>query len=161
MGKYKIEISFERFESIDQLSKGDANLMRAAIDAAGTAYAPYSNFRVGAALQLDDGSIIKGSNQENAAYPACICAERVALTSKAVSHPHQKIKTIAVVSFLSDNEAVHPAAPCGECRQMIAEFENRQQMGIRIIMQIDENTILIAPSIESILPFHFKGNDLK
>ena len=161
MANYKREFSYERFSAIEKMNETDAELMHLAEKAAGTAHAPYSGFRVGAALLLDDGAKVQGSNQENAAYPACICAERVALTSAAVQYPGRRILSIAVAAYKGNKKITTPGSPCGECRQMIAEFEQRQGKSIRIIMKVSEEMILISDGVESLLPFHFNGEQLK
>jgi cytidine deaminase len=120
-----------------------------------TAYAPYSEFHVGAAVLLENGEIIAGNNQENAAYPSGLCAERVALFYAGSQYPTIAIKTIAI-SVKSKNVIIsEPLSPCGGCRQVIAEYENKFKKPIRIIMSGEKGQIYIANSIESLLPLMF------
>jgi cytidine deaminase len=142
----------EHFEDLDAESK---YLTHKAKDAAIHAYAPYSKFLVGAALLLEDGSIITGTNQENAAYPSGMCAERVALFAAAALHPEKQITKMAVVARRKGGKEVLPATPCGPCRQVVLEFEQRQEKMIEVIMQNQDHRWIKAPSAESLLPFCF------
>jgi len=161
MNKKVLNISFEQYNSADELKAEDKNLLQEAIDATKSAYAPYSNFKVGAAVLLDNGIIVKGSNQENAAYPSGLCAERVALFSAASQFPGVKIKAIAVTAFLKNELTPHPVSPCGDCRQVMAEYEHRYGAGIRFIMMDTDKKILVAENVKSLLPFLFSGESLK
>lgn len=140
--------------SLMELGAGDRALLQAAIVAADTAYAPYSNFHVGAALRLDDGTIVRGSNQENIAYPSGLCAERTALFAASAQNPGRAVETLAIVGRDADGRLV-PASPCGACRQVMAEQESRQAGKIRVICYHSDAKILIFEGVETLLPFIF------
>lgn len=161
MIKKSLTVSFEQYENIDELKSEDKKLLQDAIDATQSAYAPYSNFRVGAAVLLENGITIKGSNQENAAYPSGMCAERNALFSAGTQFPGIKIKAIAVTAFASNKTTPQPVSPCGDCRQVMAEYEQRYKKDIRFIMIGAENKILIAENVKSLLPFLFSSDSMK
>lgn len=144
-------------EGLDPESK---YLMHKAKDAALHAYAPYSRFQVGAAVLLADGSVITGSNQENAAYPSSMCAERVALYAVAAHHPEAVIKKIAVVARRKGLKDLIPVTPCGSCRQVLVEFEARQSSTIEIVMQINDHKWVVSRSAEALLPFTFTKANL-
>lgn len=151
------------FTIVDHLEDLDAEskyLAHKAKEATSHAYAPYSKFMVGAAVLLENGKVITGSNQENAAYPSGMCAERVALFAVASQYPDQKIIKIAVVAKHKNAKELAPAASCGPCRQVMLEFETRQQAPIQIVMQNQEHHWVLAPSAESLLPFCFSKNNL-
>lgn len=135
-------------------------LISKAKDAMQNAYAPYSGFMVGAALLLDNGAYITGSNQENAAYPLCMCAERVALYAKASFYPDARIQRMAIVAQKAGNDALVPATPCGSCRQVLVEFETRQGHAIEIIMLAEEHSWVMVSSAQSLLPHSFTGSNL-
>ena len=139
---------------IDKLNNSDRELLRCAIDAADTAYAPYSNFHVGAALRLGDGTIVKGSNQENVAYPSGLCAERTALFAASAQYPGEVVDALAIVGRDGEGHLV-AALPCGACRQVMAEQETRQGKPLRVICYQTDAKILIFEGIETLLPFIF------
>lgn len=145
-------------ENLDLESK---MLMEKAIEALPTAYAPYSKFRVATALLLDDGNVVTGTNQENAAYPAGMCAERVALFTVASQHPGKKIVKLLVLAKLDGESEIAPASSCGPCRQVMLEFEERQGQPIEIIMQSQDHLWVRATSAASLLPFCFSNRSLK
>jgi cytidine deaminase len=156
----KLETNIRIYDSADELSTDDQTLLKAAARAMDLAYAPYSNFKVGAAVRLTDGTIVIGSNQENAAYPMCLCAERVALGNASLNHPAEKLQTLAI-RVRNENKAIpEPAAPCGSCRQAISEMEDRQQQPIRILMQGDDDTVYEVESGQSLLPLGFNRHFL-
>src|SRR5689334_7244557 len=143
MRKEKQEINYTVYDSIDELPKEDAALLRKAKDATGNAYAPYSHFYVGAAAQLDNDVIITGSNQENASFPVGICAERVLLSSISSQYPNVPIRVIAI-SYKSDEvKSDHPVAPCGICRQTLQEYEQRLHQPIRLILGGETGKIIV------------------
>lgn len=144
-----------------ELDKFDIHLLEQAKKASNNAYAPYSNLHVGAALLLADGNIVWGSNQENAAYPSGLCAERTAIFSAGSNFSEQIITTIAVVAYKQSAQNFVPVAPCGACRQVILEYEVKQQSPIRILMQSDNNKIYMSPSISNLLPVQFSIQQLK
>ena len=124
------------FQDIDELSTVDKNLMEAAIQAAKNAYAPYSEFSVGAALLMEDNSIITGNNQENAAYPSGMCAERVAIWKAGSSYPNKKVQKIAISAFSSNKKLDKPVGPCGACRQTLLEYEINQKEAMEIFLWV-------------------------
>lgn len=148
----------EHLEDQDAESK---YLAHKAKDAASHAYAPYSKFNVGAALLLEDGTLVTGTNQENAAYPSGMCAERVALFTAAAQHPDVKITKIAVVAKKKGGKELLPATACGACRQVLLEFENRQQKPIEVVMYDQQHHWVKAPSAVSLLPFAFTKENLE
>lgn len=148
------------FQDIDELSTVDKNLMEAAIQAAKNAYAPYSGFSVGAALLMDDNSIIIGNNQENAAYPSGMCAERVAIWKAGSSYPNKKVKKIAITAISSNKKLDKPVGPCGACRQTLLEYEVNQKEAMEIFFMGEIGTVVKANSIASLLPFSFDSSYL-
>jgi cytidine deaminase len=155
------ETIYELYNSIEELKSEDKNLLKEAMNAAGSAYAPYSHFNVGAAVLLENGVIVKGSNQENAAYPSGLCAERVALFSSGAQYPDITIKSIAVTAFIESSKNAHPVSPCGDCRQVMAEYEHRYHKNIRLIMVTDGGKIIVLDSVKLLLPFMFNSDSLK
>lgn len=154
----------ESFLIVDQLEDLDLEskyLAHKAKDAANHAYAPYSRFLVGAAVLLEDGTIVTGTNQENAAYPSGMCAERVALYSAVAQHPQAVISKIAVVAKRKGSKELFPATSCGSCRQVMLEFEVRQEKPFEVIMQNEQHKWVKAPSAESLLPFSFTREGLE
>ena len=139
---------------LEELNPSDRALMDEAIAATGSAYAPYSNFKVGAAVRLDDGTIVRGSNQENVAYPSGLCAERTALFAASAQHSGHTVEALAIVAR-NPQEALVEAMPCGACRQVMAEQEGKQGKRMRVICYVSADKILIFEGIESLLPFVF------
>jgi len=139
---------------MSELSASDRELVEAAIEATGTAYAPYSHFHVGAALRLATGEIVRGSNQENLAYPSGLCAERTALFGASAAHPGAVFESLAIAGRDSEGRLTQ-ASPCGACRQVMAEYESRQQQKMRILTYQSEDKISIFEGVESLLPFIF------
>ena len=148
------------FQDIDELSTVDKNLMEAAIQAAKNAYAPYSGFSVGVALLMDDNSIIIGNNQENAAYPSGMCAERVAIWKAGSSYPNKKVKKIAITAVSSNKKLDKPVGPCGACRQTLLEYEVNQKEAMEIFFMGEIGNVIKANSIASLLPFSFDSSYL-
>lgn len=139
---------------LEELSSSDRALMDEAIAATGSAYAPYSNFKVGAAVRLDNGTIVRGSNQENVAYPSGLCAERTALFAASAQHSGHAVEALAIVAR-NPQEALVGAMPCGACRQVMAEQVGKQGKRMRVICYVSADKILIFEGIESLLPFVF------
>lgn len=157
MKKQSINFEVSVFESFKNLSKDDQHLMSIAVDCRTKAYAPYSNFYVGAAVLLSNGEIVVGNNQENAAYPSGLCAERVAVFYAASKYPDAGITKIAI-SASSKNQIVNtPVAPCGNCRQTLAEYESRQHSPIEILFMGVEGAVIACNSVSDLLPFAFDG----
>ena len=160
MQEKKIQLSFITAH-ISELSEKEQQLVENAKSALKTAYAPYSGFLVGSSVLLENGEIINGSNQENVAYPSGLCAERVALFYAGARYPDIKVKTIAV-SVLSKNfEVNNVISPCGACRQVMAEYEDKQEQSIKVILHSPTDEVLIANTVEDLLPFMFKSPFLK
>lgn len=151
-------IIVEHLEDLDAESK---YLAHKAKEATNHAYAPYSRFLVGAAVLLEDGSVVTGTNQENAAYPSGMCAERVALYSAAAQHPDVRITKVAVVARKKAGKELVPATSCGACRQVILEFETHQRKPIEVVMYDQEHHWIKTPSAASLLPFAFTKNSLE
>lgn len=135
--------------------------MEAAEEAREKAYAPYSNFRVGAALLLDNGEIITGNNQENVAYPSGLCAERVAIFFAGSQFPNTKILQLAVTARSEKKTLNEPIPPCGACRQSIAEYEIKQNHPIEIFFMGETGEVYKTDSIKVLLPLLFDNNSLK
>jgi cytidine deaminase len=152
---------FTLYEHFDDLDTESQYLIHKAKDAATHAYAPYSKFLVGSAVLLEDGSVVTGSNQENASYPAGMCGERVALFAVIAAHPEAKIKKIAVVAKRKSSKDLIPASSCGQCRQVMLEFETRQENLIEIVMQAPDHRWVKAVSAASLLPFSFSKDSLE
>ncbi|TRX57754.1 cytidine deaminase [Fulvivirga sp. M361] len=125
-----------------------------------SSYSPYSNYRVGAALLLENGQILTGSNQENASYPAGLCAERVALFYAASSYPDQVIKAVAVVARSARETEFKPVSPCGICRQVVLEYEMKQGVPIQLIFQTQDKQWIITKNSRVLLPFCFDRDNL-
>lgn len=155
MKEISITTQFSVFESIEELSKDIQNLINEAIAIRKKAYAPYSKFRVGAALLLDNGKIVLGSNQENAAYPSGLCAERVAIFHAGAIYPEAKILKIAISAASDTNQTTAPIPPCGSCRQSIAEYEIKQETPIEIYFMGEIGAIYQSASLKNLLPFMF------
>jgi len=160
MQEKKIELSFI-LAHLNELSAQEQQLVANAKSAFKTAYAPYSGFLVGASVLLENGEVINGSNQENVAYPSGLCAERVALFYAGAKFPDVKINTVAI-SVLSKNfEVKDVISPCGACRQVMAEYEDKQHRPIKVILHSPTDEVLIANKVEDLLPFMFKSPLLK
>ena len=143
-----------------ELNDVQKKLVDQAKDACKRAYAPYSQFNVGAAAMLDNGTIVTGSNQENAAYPSGICAERTTLFYAGAQYPDNAVTKLAIAAYKGDAYTKTPTAPCGACRQVILETEHRYGTPIEIILYGEEKTYIIT-SIESLLPLCFGKTDLE
>ncbi len=160
MKEIKLTTIFFEYQSLSELSVKDQELMQAAIDIRKKAYAPYSKFRVGAAILLEDGTVVVGSNQENAAFPSGLCAERTAIFYAGATHPHVAIVSIAISASSDVKTTTTPIPPCGACRQAILEYEDKQAQPIRMLFMGAEGPIIESPSLINILPFHFDKNSL-
>lgn len=151
----KITLEYTQLDHWNELSESDQGLVEKAYSAMEDAYAPYSKFRVGAALLLDDGNVVKGSNQENIASPSGLCAERVALFYAGANYPSVKVNTLCIVAHgdLVDTETI--LSPCGSCRQVMVETEKRQNSPFRVILVSQNNKTIITKSAASLLPLAF------
>ncbi len=148
------------FNGIIDLPLEIQSLMNQAIEVRKKAYAPYSKFRVGAAILLDNGKIVLGSNQENAAYPSGLCAERVAIFQAGAIYPESKIIKIAITAASDSNPTKTPIPPCGACRQSIAEYEFKQETPIEIYFMGETGEIFKSESINNLLPLSFDKSSL-
>ena len=161
MKQNKIEFSYLQFDSSEQLSEADAMLLEKARVVTKQAYAPYSNFYVGAVAVLENGEFVSGTNQENASYPVGICAERVLLGNAATQYPGVPILAIAI-SYESAHDASNkPISPCGMCRQALVEYEVRMDHPIRVILGGLTGEVQIIEKAISLLPFAFTSSNLK
>ena len=155
----KLIITYQMCE-YSSLSPDDRELVDKAMKMTEASYAPYSNFHVGAALRLENGVVVGGCNQENAVYPAGLCAERVAVFSSQAQYPNTKILSLAISARNTEGEFVTvPVSPCGSCRQVILEQEMRFNQPIRILL-VGQNGIFIFNSIKDLLPFAFSEDSL-
>lgn len=155
--KKKIIANILEYHSIDLFSDDEKKLITDAKKSVINAYAPYSNFKVGAAVLLRDGNTIGGNNQENAAYPTGICAEQVALFYANANFPDSAVITIVITAL--KNKKFVPVSPCGKCRQVMIEIEERYKTLIKIILY-GEDKIYVIESAKSLLPFHFGKENL-
>ena len=153
------EITLTHYQA-DELEISIVNLIEAAKKAALSAYAPYSNFQVGAALLLDTGEVIIGNNQENACFPAGLCAERVAFFAAKSQSPTSEILKVAIVAKPRSEDNFKMATPCGSCRQVMSEYENNQQHKIEIFLPHSDGSVYAAESLDTFLPFKFSNTDL-
>jgi cytidine deaminase len=160
MRTHNISFSYNEYERTEELNPEDRELIFAARESAINAYAPYSKFRVGAAVRLESGIIVRGSNVENAAFPSGICAERNALSNSISNHSNDKPVSIAIAALKEDGLTEEPVPPCGNCRQVIAEEELRTGNQIRILLS-GKNRTLVIESIRSLLPLQFNKKNLK
>lgn len=160
MQKQKITTEFTFFESIEELSFEIKHLMQQAISAREEAYAPYSKFKVGAAVLLQNKTIVLGNNQENAAYPSGLCAERIAVFSAGANYPEQLIKAIAITASSGNKPVENPVPPCGACRQALAEYEIKQKQPMAVYFMGEKGKIAKAESIRDLLPLWFDGSSL-
>ena len=161
MKNIRTEINYDLFDSANELPAEDQALLKLAIEATKTAYAPYSKFHVGAAVLLENGEVVQGSNQENAAYPSGLCAERVAVFAAGAHYPGIKIKTIAITANFENSTEPLSVSPCGDCRQVMAEYEHRYKAGIRLILTAGNGKIMVIPNIQTLLPLVFNSENLK
>ncbi|MDM1045740.1 cytidine deaminase [Myroides sp. 1354] len=160
MKKVEVVTTFIEYESILELKPQDQELMEQAIAIRKNAYAPYSQFRVGAALLLEDGTFVLGSNQENAAFPSGLCAERTAIFQAGALHPNKKILKIAISATSDLKVTNHPIPPCGACRQSILEYEVKQEQPIEMFFMGAEGMVCYSPSLLNLLPFHFDAKSM-
>ena len=154
MRKRKLVIEYEDYFAVEEMEPQDQELVYAAIDAQKGSYSPYSHFRVGAALRLEDGTIVKGSNQENNAYPAGLCAERTAMFYAGANYPDKAFDTLAIVGSDHNGICDNPATPCGECRQVMAEYQTKGGRPLKIIL-VGAKKIQKFFQVDDILPFIF------
>ena len=154
MTSKEIKIAYKEYETIDELEPRDKELAHAAIEAMQGSYAPYSNFNVGAAVMFEDGEIVKGANQENAAYPSGLCAERTALFYASASRPDKAMKALAIVAGQNGNICESPATPCGACRQVMAQYQTKSGIPMRVIL-VGSGKIWRFEKVDDLLPLIF------
>jgi cytidine deaminase len=160
MKENKFEFQYEVYNDISELKKEDADLLTNARATTKQAYAPYSNFFVGAVARLKNGETVAGTNQENASYPVGICAERVLLGNAATSYPGVSIDTIAISYDSKEVASDHPISPCGMCRQALLEYETRTGAPIRLLLAGQQGKIYIVKTVRFLLPFAFDSSEL-
>ncbi|MCJ7467391.1 MAG: cytidine deaminase [Maribacter sp.] len=161
MRKHHIAFDFLVFDNINELSAEDKSLMKVAVESRKNAYAPYSNFCVGAAVLLENGELVIGNNQENASYPSGLCAERVAVFQAGAKYPGVAIIAIAISAASKNYVVDRPAAPCGNCRQSLSEYELRQRRPINLLLMGEKGEVFKCPSIADMLPLGFNNSYLK
>lgn len=155
MENKSLSIDYTVFHSLDEMNSEDVRLIKEAVSMLDNSYAPYSHFNVGSAVMLDDKTIVRGSNQENAAYPSGLCAERTALFSAGANYPKQAIRKIAIAGR-NESNIFQAAFPCGSCRQVLSEYEHLAKQPISIIIFKNENEIYVFNGVNSLLPFAFE-----
>jgi cytidine deaminase len=155
-----LQIPVQIYPDASALDPADAILLEAARKATGDAYAPYSKFRVGAAVRLIGGQILTGSNQENASFPAGLCAERVVLSASSAIYPGETVVSLALTYINEKNPGNKPISPCGICRQTLAEYEQRFGQAIRLILAGETGEIFIVDRATDLLPFAFSKQEL-
>ena len=153
MTEKELKISYKEF-AFDELSGEDRQLVEAAVGAMRNAYSPYSNFKVGAAVRLSDGSIVIGSNQENAAYPSGLCAERTAMFAASAQHPELDIRSLAVAGGLDGQLEEVPASPCGACRQVMAQYQRKAGAPLSVLV-VGAECVWKFDRVDDLLPFIF------
>jgi len=150
----EIRILVHEYKQIEELPEDSRNLVEQAREASRRAYAPYSQFRVGAAILLENGEIVTGNNQENSAYPSGLCAERVAMFYAGSRFPQVPILKMAIAAFHKERYLTHPVYPCGDCRQVMLEYELRGRVPMQIILYGSEK-IQVVKSAKDLLPLPF------
>lgn len=160
MEKRRQEFEYFLFDSFEELSSEHQLLMSSAIAARKDAYAPYSKFQVGAAVLLENGKTVIGSNQENASYPAGVCAERVAILHAGAKYPGVEIKAIAISATSENHQVDKPVSSCGICRQSMAEYEQKQKAPIVILMMGEIGPVIQCDSVLDLIPFAFDSSFL-
>ena len=154
MAEKKLTIHYQEFTSPEEMTAQDQALAAAALDAQKGSYSPYSHFQVGAALRLADGTVVKGANQENAAYPSGLCAERTALFAAGANYPDVPMAALAIAGSDHGILCESPATPCGACRQVMAEYQKKSGQNLQIIL-VGSRRILKFKKVEDLLPFIF------
>lgn len=154
MKAVKLDINYTEYSSAEEMNPQDRQLVKAAIEAQKGSYAPYSRFNVGAALRLEDGTIVKGANQENAAYPSGLCAERTAMFSASANYPGKAMVSLAIVGGFEGTVSDNPCSPCGACRQVMAEYQTLSGQAMSVIMYGTKKTWKFD-KVDDILPFIF------
>ena len=154
MTNKELKIAYVEYDSVEQMDEQGRKLAMAAIEAMKLSYAPYSEFNVGAAVMLENGEIIQGSNQENSAYPSGICAERTAMFYASSSNPDKAMTGIAIAGGLKGTMAPRPVTPCGACRQVMAQYQTKSCRNMRVIL-VGADKIWSFEKVDDLLPFMF------
>lgn len=154
MTQKEIKVSFLEYKSVDELNPEDRELAAEAIEAMGSAYAPYSHFHVGAAVRMSNGQIVRGANQENAAFPSGLCAERTAMFAASARYPDKQMRSIALVGGVYGRMTAEPATPCGACRQVMAQYQTKAGQPVSVLM-IGARRIWKFEKVDDILPLIF------
>lgn len=160
MKKFEIKTTFTVYENEGELSAEDKKLLKMAREAATRAYASYSRFQVGAALLLDNGEIVTGSNQENCAYPSGLCAERTTAFYASSRYPNVPFKKLVVTAINPQKKLTSPVPPCGACRQVLSEYEQKGGIPMIVMMAGEEGEIWQVQSVADLLPLSFSGDYL-
>ena len=154
MVRKEFRIGYEEYASVEEMSATDRELCRAAVEALAGSYAPYSHFHVGAAVRMSDGTIVKGANQENAAFPSGLCAERTAMFSAGANYPGLDMVSLAVVARQDGRICSVPVAPCGACRQVMIQYQNKAGKPMSVIL-VGADHIKKFSRVDDILPLIF------
>ena len=155
-----LKTTIKVYDSRNELPSELGNLIEQAYQAARQAYCPYSHFQVGVALELVDGTIIKGNNQENAAYTSGLCAERTAAFYAAANYPDTPMHRMSIVAINPGKPLTVPISPCGSCRQSLLEFEQKFNHNIELILAAENGPIYVVPSVHDLLPCSFTSEYL-
>ncbi|MBP5336476.1 MAG: cytidine deaminase [Bacteroidales bacterium] len=156
MTNREINITYEEYKSIDELNAEDRELAAEAIKAMEGAYAPYSHFHVGAAVRMSNGQIVRGANQENAAFPSGLCAERTAMFAAGARYPDKDMLSLALAGGVMGRLASQPATPCGACRQVMAQYQAKSGKPMSVIM-ISADKVWKFEKVDDILPLIFNS----
>jgi|TARA_R100000789_G_scaffold1433_1_gene4573 cytidine deaminase len=160
MKPLKVTSNFEVYDAVEELPETIQDLMKEAVLARDNAYAPYSQFKVGAALVLDNQEVVTGSNQENASYPSGLCAERTAIYYAGARYPESQIENIAISAKSMKHKVDAPVPPCGACRQALVEYEVKQKAEIAVYFMGESGKVMKANSIKDLLPLIFDNSAL-
>ena len=156
MEQKEIHITYSQFGSVEEMNAEDRELVSESIEAMSGAYAPYSHFHVGAAVRLSNGQIVRGANQENAAFPSGLCAERTAMFAASSKYPDKDMLSIAIAVGVHGRLGSTPASPCGACRQVMAQYQTKSGKPMSIIMVAD-GKILKFEKVDDLLPMIFNS----
>lgn len=156
----QLTTEYQEFASAAELDQADRDLLQQAHQATSASYAPYSHFHVAAAAKLNNGKVLTGTNQENASFPAGICAERVLLSAISSIHPDATIESMAITYDNEQGSSDHPISPCGVCRQSLAEYELRSGKPIRLILGGKTGSVIVLSSAMELLPMAFTGHEI-
>ena len=159
MKKVNLNIEIDELQ-LDELVPDEQELVKAAIEATQNSYAPYSMFNVGAAIRLHNGQVVRGANQENAAFPVSLCAERTAIFAAQAQHPEQSIDAIAIAAKNVNGLLTEPVSPCGSCRQVMMQMEDRYQNSMTVLLY-GTNRIYRLKSVKDLLPLYFVDENMR